>query len=80
MFDVYQFTIGNIDMSEYMPIQTVNIKCDLDVRYSLAALYLYGLIPREDFERFIRQNSKARRREEYISNFASVWEFQFLRI
>ena len=37
-FDVFQPSIGNIDVSKYMPKQTVNIKYDLKVRYSLADL------------------------------------------
>ena len=43
MLDAFQPTIGNIDMSEYMPKQTVNIKYDLNVRYSLTDLYWYGI-------------------------------------
>lgn len=66
MFDVFQPTIGNIDMSEYMPKQTVNIKYDLNVRYSLAALYWYGFVSREDFETFIKQNLEAKKHDEYI--------------
>ena len=65
-FDVFQPSIGNIDVSKYMPKQTVNIKYDLKVRYSLADLCWYGFVSREDFETFIRQNSKAKRHEEYI--------------
>ena len=66
MFDAFQPTIGNIDMSEYMPKQTVNIKYDLNVRYSLTALYWYGFVSREDFETFIKQNLEAKKHEEYI--------------
>lgn len=66
MLDAFQPTIGNIDMSEYMPKQTVNIKYDLNVRYSLTALYWYGFVSREDFETFIKQNLEAKKHEEYI--------------
>lgn len=66
MFEAFQPTIGNIDMSEYMPKQTVNIKYDLNVRYSLTALYWYGFVSREDFETFIKQNLEAKKHEEYI--------------
>lgn len=66
MFDAFQPTIGNIDMSGYVPKQTVNIKYDLNVRYSLTALYWYGFVSREDFETFIKQNLEAKKHEEYI--------------
>lgn len=66
MLDAFQPTIGNIDMSEYMPKQTVNIKYDLNVRYSLTDLYWYGFVSREDFETFIKQNLEAKKHEEYI--------------
>lgn len=66
MLDAFQPTIGNIDMSEYMPKQTVNIKYDLNVRYSLTALYWYGFVFRENFETFIKQNLEAKKHEEYI--------------
>lgn len=66
MLDAFQPTIENIDMSEYMPKQTVNIKYDLNVRYSLTALYWYGFVSREDFETFIKQNLEAKKHEEYI--------------
>ncbi len=65
-FDVFQPTIGNIDVSKYMPKQTVNIKYDLNVRYSLADLCWYGFVSREDFEIFIRQNLEAKKHEEHI--------------
>lgn len=64
--DVFQPTIGNIDVSKYMPKQTVNIKYDLNVRYSLADLCWYGFVSREDFEIFIRQNLEAKKHEEHI--------------
>ncbi len=49
-----------------MPKQTVNIKYDLKVRYSLADLCWYGFVSREDFETFIRQNLEAKKHEEHI--------------
>lgn len=66
MFDVFQASIGNLDMSKYMPKQTVNIKYDLTVKYSLTSLYWYGFVSREAFETFIKQNLEARKLEEHI--------------
>lgn len=66
MFDVFQPSIGNVNMSKYMPKQTVNIKYDLTVKYSLTSLCWYGSVSEEAFETFIKQNSEARKLEEHI--------------
>lgn len=66
IFDVFQTSIGNLNMSKYMPKQTVNIKYDLTVRYSLTSLSWSGFVSREAFETFIKQNSEAKKLEEHI--------------
>lgn len=66
IFDVFQTSIGNLNMSKYMPRQTVNIKYDLTVRYSLTSLSWSGFVSREAFETFIKQNSEAKKLEEHI--------------
>lgn len=66
IFDVFQSSIGNLNMSKYMPKQTVDIKYDLTVRYSLTSLSWSGFVSREAFETFIKQNSEAKKLEEHI--------------
>lgn len=75
MFDVFQASIGNINMSKYMPKQTVNIKYDLAVKYSLTSLCWYGFVSKEAFETFIKQNLEARKLEEHI-NFLFCYQLE----
>lgn len=66
IFDAFQSSIGNVNMAKYMPTQTVNIKYDLTIRYSLTTLCWSGLVSKEAFEIFIKQNLDARKLEEHI--------------
>ena len=66
MFDVFQTSIRDVDMEKYMPKQTVDIKYDLSIRYSLTSLCWSGHVSKEAFETFIKQNLDARKLEEHI--------------
>ena len=67
--DTFEKTIDNIDMSDYIPEQTIKITYNLSVKYSLTSLCWCGFVSNKDFDQFIKQTAKAKKSSEYIDLF-----------